>query len=111
MTELPPLPLEQRHEWWKRRGGRELREILYWRWDPIGIAGAALPYNGDEYDSYAGPIVNLLHTGADDREVARHLEDVEPGGLTVSSDHHRETADLITAWYGMSIRLWREEGR
>ena len=80
-----------------RRGGRELREILYWRWDPIGIAGAALPYNGDEYESYVGPIVNLLHTGADDREVARHLEDVEPGGLTVSSDHHRETADLITA--------------
>jgi hypothetical protein len=44
--------------WWKRVGGRELRELLMRSWDPIGVSG--WPDAADEYDSYMGDVATML---------------------------------------------------
>ena len=31
-----PLSVEDRYQWWKEAGGWQLRQLLFWRWDPIG---------------------------------------------------------------------------
>ncbi|MBK8465092.1 MAG: hypothetical protein IPL32_04605 [Chloracidobacterium sp.] len=35
-----------------------IRQILFWDWDPIGIADEELP--DDEYDSYIAPVFRIL---------------------------------------------------
>lgn len=63
------------HQWWKHRGGQELRRLLMEEWDPIGVEdarGAA-----DEYDGYRGAIVQLLRGGASADRIAEHLALIE----------------------------------
>lgn len=74
----PPRPLSpgEHHRWWKDRGGRELRQLLYWRWDPIGVSDA-FPVTLDEYDSYTGALARLLHVGGDTAAVSAYLETIE----------------------------------
>lgn len=48
--------------WWDETGDYELRQILHWRWDPIGVANV-FPYAADEYGNYAPTIVDALRAG------------------------------------------------
>lgn len=49
-----PDELNRPAQWWDETGEYELRQILHWRWDPIGVS-SVFPYAADEYDDYALP--------------------------------------------------------
>jgi hypothetical protein len=103
---------EEEHAlWWKEAGGWQLRQLLYWQWDPIGV-NDGFPWSYDEYDSYAGPIVELLKNGADANEVARYLRDLAIGHMGVSGGPSVDAiAQQIVDWYPSSIEWWRERSR
>jgi hypothetical protein len=74
-------------------------EILYYIWDPIGVAG--VPEARDEYDGYVPQVVRMLIDGKGKEEIARYLCGIEGEnmGLSVGSasrDHaHKVAAALI----------------
>ncbi len=43
------LSTEDFARWWKETGEHELRQILFWKWDPIGAFDSS-PNTTDEYD-------------------------------------------------------------
>jgi hypothetical protein len=49
----------------------QIRHVLLSVWDPIGIRDE--PNAQDEYDSYAGPIFELLSGGATDEQLGDRL--------------------------------------
>jgi hypothetical protein len=65
------MELADYHRWWKHQGGRELRQLLMDRWDPIGVRES--PEAASEYDGYFGGVMQLLRRGAAAQEIAEHL--------------------------------------
>lgn len=57
-------------------------EILYYVWDPIGVAGAASAR--DEYSSHVPTVVKMLFDGADAGAIARYLGQVESESMGLS---------------------------
>jgi hypothetical protein len=114
------LSTEEHARWWKEAGGWQLRQLLFWRWDPIGV-NDGFPWSYDEYDSYAGPIVTQLENGADAMKIARYLDRIETVnmGLSASSDRSEigpgsplvDLAQRIVDWYPSSIEWWRTQTR
>ncbi|MGJ6121489.1 hypothetical protein QN239_02820 [Mycolicibacterium sp. Y3] len=105
-------------KWWEETGAYELRQILLWRWDPIGIAGE-FPYAADEYDSYAPQLVIALSNGASANEIAALLGSIESermglgeGSLhEVHVDRLQTLGESILAWFESSRLRWLECGR
>jgi hypothetical protein len=98
--------------WWQETGEHELRRILHWKWDPIGVAGA-FPYAADEYDRYAPQIAAALKQQLSAVEIADVLAGIERdwmGHLGVSAGDRRTLADGIVAWYESSQTRWIEFG-
>ena len=62
--------------WWQETGEVELRQILHWRWDPIGVA-SAFPWAADEYDAYAPRIAATLKERPSAERIAEQLLEVE----------------------------------
>jgi hypothetical protein len=87
--------------WWRERGARELRELLYEEWDPIGLKQLA-EGSTDEYEAYAGQLARRLRAGAGEEEVAALLQafrvemGLDPGELDLV------TARRIRDWYRSS---------
>ncbi len=87
------------HErWWRESGARELREILYRDWDPIGVKAIA-DDSADEYEAYAGQIVRRLRAGADEEDLAALLESFRLDMGLEPADPPVETARRISDWY------------
>jgi hypothetical protein len=98
--------------WWKETGERELRQLLYWRWDPIGV-NDSFPYAVDEYDGYAPQVVEAIRRGAAQSEIAAMLVMVEQDGMGLgrgSSDLRESVVRRILHWYEESQRRWLEFG-
>jgi hypothetical protein len=64
-AEVEATTAEERQKWWRRSGQSQLRQLLYWRWDPIGV-NDAFPSNHDEYDGYADAMRDLMVGEADE---------------------------------------------
>ncbi len=79
-----------------RRIRQELRRLLLYEWDPIGISD--IPEANDEYDSYVGNIFVLINNGATDVQVATHLQKIE---VDMMGLNHRPIDDLL----GISRKL------
>lgn len=79
---------------------RELRQILYWQWDPIGVCDA-FPHNAGEYDRYAWELLDMLEHEAKEDEVAEYLLRVEREsiGLTVPDERRRLVAEAVAVWF------------
>lgn len=108
----PGLPVRRDppfEEWWREAGFRELRQLLLWRWDPIGVADHSFSWAESEYDMYARPLAELLHDGATAEEVYDHLERIAVEDITVGGTT-RETAELIVRWFEESRACHREFG-
>ena len=96
---------EQFAEWWRRTGEQELRQILFWRWDPLGVADC-FPDTADEYDGYAPQLVKLLRADATEAEIAAHLAEVEHETMGLSWPRPEALADLaafLKGWYESSV--------
>jgi hypothetical protein len=85
--------------WWRERGARELRELLY-EWDPIGVA-AEPDWPGDEYDDLIEPLHARLQAGARAGELAivleRHVK--EHIGLEPDVDREERFAARLVEWW------------
>lgn len=86
-----------------------MRQILYWRWDPIGISNA-FPNTWDEYDAYMGKVVALAKRGAPAQEIAAYLESVEMESIELPTDEatRSDVAERVLYWYDESLRRWGE---
>jgi hypothetical protein len=106
------LTTEEFARWWRETGERELRQLLLWRWDPMGV-GDYFPNTADEYDGYAPQLVEVLRKGGDADGVAAHLRDVErhsmDGPLT-SPERLKYLGSLIREWYESSQDSWSDSG-
>jgi hypothetical protein len=102
--------------WWAARGEAELGQLLYWRWDPIGIRDA-FPNTTSEYDSYAWPLAKLALDGADADAIAAELERLERDHmglgrhpLSTGDEHRLEVAEAILSWHRRSLDRWQRLG-
>ena len=114
MTVPGPVDLtrEQFARWWRETGERELRQILFWRWDPIGVS-YLFPTAADEYDSYGPATVALIRAGASEDDIADHLGFVERETMGLSRDdpdHRLEVAQLLMRWFETSVNAWEHSG-
>lgn len=72
-------------------------EVLYYLWDPIGVANSAGPR--DEYRRYVPKVFELLRM-ADGRALSAYLLSVERDrmGLAGHSASAQQIAELLLAW-------------
>jgi hypothetical protein len=73
--------------------------VLRWAWDPIGVGHMA----ADEYDRYAGPVLEMLNRSASDGEVAAYLTKVESEwmGLTPKPEINEDIASMLRELRGL----------
>lgn len=94
----------EHQRWWAERGNRELRELLYREWDPIGISRLADDAQDDEYEHYAGQLVRRLRAGASVEELAAVLEGFRVDmGLDPSEELPLDVARKIGDWYRAAV--------
>ncbi|MBB4663429.1 hypothetical protein [Conexibacter arvalis] len=111
-----PFEDDDLEEWWRGTGYDELRELLLWRWDPIGVA-EWFPDAANEYHDFGRPIVRLLASRARADRLAEHLHEVardhigtgDPSVVHPSAETRR-AAEEIVAWFPRSRHRWREFG-
>jgi len=67
---------------------RRVDEILYYIWDPIGVA--AEPSTRDEYERHVAGLISLLETNADSKQIAAYLDDIAKNhmGLQTNDKHY-----------------------
>jgi len=105
-----PLSSEDLERWWSDDGEGELCQLLYWRWDPIGV-NDAFPRTASEYDEYGGPVLAALSKGADGEQIARVLRRLESEEMELGSEGDGPDLDLgeaIVTWYHESQDLWTQ---
>jgi hypothetical protein len=106
------LTTEEFARWWRETGEHELRQLLLWRWDPIGVADH-FPNTADEYDGYAPQVVQQLRRGSDAAAIAAHLGGVQRqsmGGPLTSPERLAYLGSLIREWYENSQASWSDFG-
>jgi len=104
------LSEEQYARWVREEGFGELRQVLFWRWDPVGVEDA-FPITADEYDDYARVLMSRLRKGAGEPQVAAYLLSVEREwmGRRFSDDAKLEAlGERILDWFEESLSLWME---
>ena len=74
---------------------KEIDEILWNVWDPIGVNNADAAR--DEYHGYISGIFRLLEDGAAEEQIAKHLHQIETESMGLTSDefHCREVAKQL----------------
>lgn len=104
---------EAEHERWLRETGyRQLGELLYWCWDPMGLSPTTYPWNEGEYNTYARELIAMLRDGIDARGVADYLLEAEIRWIGASEEPSSSLAlgEQIVLWYRSSIQVWLEFG-
>ena len=96
------MDVSEHDRWWSERGARELRELLYREWDPIGLKDIA-DDSEDEYEAYAGQLVRRLRAGASDEDIAALLEGFRTEMGLEPADPPLATARRIRDWYRESL--------
>ncbi|RVT40748.1 hypothetical protein [Sphingobium algorifonticola] len=74
---------------------RMVEIVLHWAWDPIGIRGIEEAI--DEYDLYAGTVLDMLERKAADQEVADYLTSIERDrmGLQPRPEKNADVAEML----------------
>jgi hypothetical protein len=82
-------------DFWRGRGERELRLLLWAAWDPVG----GVPPG--EYDAYAPRIASLLASRASREALAAELDRIRVHELGVGPDPERDlaAAGKIADWF------------
>jgi hypothetical protein len=101
---------EQYARWWRESGFPELRQILYWIWDPIEV-NDAFPRTHGEYDHYAQVMLSMLRKGASTPVVVEYLVSVETGMRMTRAVDLTPLGERIMEWYRESIPYWFDRQR
>lgn len=109
---------EERQEWWTATGRDELRQLLYWRWDPIGV-NDHFPNTHGEYDHYADSMRPQMVGDADEdeleaevtRAVLRAQEAMGFEGKPGAELDRRRVTGAILDWRRDSFRIWKDYRR
>jgi hypothetical protein len=85
---------------------RRVDEILYYIWDPIGVA--AEPSTRDEYERYVVGLISLLETNAESKQIAAYLDDIAKNrmGLQPNDRQSLAVAILVLAWKSWLLKRW-----
>jgi hypothetical protein len=97
--------------WWKETGEYELRQVLYWKWHPIGVTDS-FPCTADEYDQYAPQVLTAIRSASMDA-LATLLRTIERERMGLTGDgieHQRTVAADVAAWFEQSQARWSEYG-
>ena len=73
-------------------------EVLHYIWDPIGVA--AIPEARDEYHSYIPGAFERLQNGAEAKEIADYLVEIETSKMEMTPNRARATnaAQALIDW-------------
>ena len=93
-------------EWWRAGGELELRQLLYWAWDPIDL-NPQFPDASDEYDGYALEIATALASDIPTSAVAVLLGSIEQHRMGMPARPLDAIAARLRAWHGRSITRYR----
>ena len=107
---LPASLTERQIAAWSTVAFVELRQLLFWRWDPIGVEDA-FPRTSDEYDEYARVLLARIRRGESAQELARYLRDVETelvGERLSDWTTLEQFASRLIDWYEDSTGYWLE---
>jgi hypothetical protein len=88
------------------QGHLKVKEALR-KWDPIGVYAGDSDWPDDEYDSYSGPVVSLLDSGAPKERILQYLRDICENHISLSFDRPKTEKiieELITYW-----STWKEQ--
>jgi hypothetical protein len=84
----------------------DVQRALWTEWDPIGLRASDPPGPPDEYDSYAGAVLNALNSGGGELALARVLAEIEVDRMGLPS---RAQADLIADAKKIRLALaWKD---
>uniref|UniRef100_UPI003F4960A5 hypothetical protein n=1 Tax=Cupriavidus necator TaxID=106590 RepID=UPI003F4960A5 len=77
---------------------RRVDEVLYYVWDPIGVARS--PAARNEYQGYLPEVFSMLLQGADASTIAAYLDAVATDrmGLHDQGQHSKRAAELLLDW-------------
>src|SRR3954447_14128390 len=107
------LANEESAAWWKQTREHELRQLLFWRWDPIGVFDP-FSITADEYDGDAPQLVRALPDDASDERLARMIRSFEQElmGLSPRPDVNRVQTliGLLRLCFENSQACWRDFG-
>jgi hypothetical protein len=92
-------------DWWRAMGEHELRQLLFWVWDPIEIKDE-FPTTAGEYDGYALEIATALASGMSSEELAALLQTIEQDRMGISRARADATASRLSDWYERSRRTF-----
>jgi hypothetical protein len=85
---------------------RRVDEILYYIWDPIGVA--AEPGTRDEYERYVAELLLILEKRADAKQIAAYLDDIAKNRMRLQPNdkHSLAVARLVLAWKSSLLERW-----
>jgi hypothetical protein len=88
---------------------RRVDEILYYVWDPIGLA--ASPAARNEYKGYLPEILTMLQMGLNAPEIASYLDKLatENMGLSADPEYSKRVAELLLDWKSEIYRNRRQQ--
>jgi hypothetical protein len=91
------MDMETWSQWWKQRGGREIRRLLMEHWDPIGVANWREA--ADEYDGYIGPSASCF---GNERRASRSTRGCKTLASTAwaSPTHRKQWLEGMRLWNG-----------
>ncbi|WP_233841718.1 hypothetical protein [Dyella sp. 2HG41-7] len=77
---------------------RRIDEILFYVWDPIGVA--RVPQARDEYENYVPQIFRRLKATTGGQDIAEYLHwlSTEHMGLEANQVHDAEVVKLLLRW-------------
>jgi hypothetical protein len=93
-------------DWWLDAGEAELRQLLYWVWDPIDL-NQAFPDASDEYDGYALEIATALASGMSQSTLAALLGSIEQNRMGMTARPLDLIAERLRTWYQRSTQRYR----
>jgi hypothetical protein len=74
---------------------RRIDEVLFYVWDPIGVADE--PYARAEYEGYVSDVLELVEKSEQSQPIADYLDHVVKSRMALSpnSEHSKLTAELL----------------
>lgn len=92
-------------DWWRGAGESELRQLLYWVWDPLGVS-ESFPDAVDEYDGYALEIATALASGISQSALVALLTSIEQHRMGIARRSLQPVVEQLLAWHERSTERW-----